>query len=149
MLWNSETPRLYELRVELFTPDKQLIDTRRERFGFREFAMKGDHFTLNGDRINLLGNSHSFWDATNANTWPVRPTNNRFPRLYLGMTMSLNAADEMGLPTKLELTGHEAYHQERYAYQLDVLWQRLDTQLDAMARPFINSPAVVMLDVGK
>jgi hypothetical protein len=147
VLWSPDSPELYEYRLELVSPDGRVLDRRRERFGFREFEVAGGGFRLNRETIHIWGNSHSMWDLER-NLWPVMPTNNRFPRLYVGMTQHVRAADELGLLVKVEVNGHEAWHRDKYAYHEQVMWDRLDSQLRRVGWSMMNSPAMVMVDAG-
>jgi|GEM_PF-1344247 len=54
-LWSPQAPHLYTLSTR-FEADGQ-AHTRRQRFGFQSFTMEGDHFLLNGVRINLRGDN--------------------------------------------------------------------------------------------
>ena len=50
--------QLHDLRVTLTSPDVASRTSRaRVRFGFRETRQVGDHFTLNGRRVNFRGDS--------------------------------------------------------------------------------------------
>ncbi|MBN2415828.1 T9SS type A sorting domain-containing protein [bacterium] len=53
--WTPQNPALYTHRTELF--ENGLVYEREDRFGFREFKVSGDHFTLNGVKINLRGDN--------------------------------------------------------------------------------------------
>lgn len=48
-LWWPDEPKLYELRLTV-RQDGKVIDQSRTRFGFREWATDGMHYTLNGIR---------------------------------------------------------------------------------------------------
>ncbi len=103
--WTPEHPSLYALR--LFVNNKnQKIDTKYERFGWREWTFSGTKQLLNGKAIELKGDSWHFmgvpqmtrryawaWftaiKGMNANA--VRPHAQVYPRFYLDM------ADEMGI----------------------------------------------------
>jgi len=54
-LWTPADPHLYHLVTQLQGTNSSSSDTTR--FGFREFLIEGDHFTLNGIRINLRGDN--------------------------------------------------------------------------------------------
>lgn len=51
-LWDFREPNLYFLTAEILENGK-IIDSFRERFGFREFTVRGKDFYLNGKKINL------------------------------------------------------------------------------------------------
>jgi hypothetical protein len=51
-LWDLDAPQLYDVRLELTTPNGRLLDEARERLGFREITMAGRDVLLNGTRIH-------------------------------------------------------------------------------------------------
>jgi len=57
--WWPHDPRLYVLETTLWE-NGQTVDTCRTRFGFRQFYAKGNHYELNGVRINLRGDAYEF-----------------------------------------------------------------------------------------
>lgn len=151
-LWDTESPNLYEMSIELASPSGQVLDTRRERFGFRQFDIHGDHLRLNGERINLLGGSHVVLDQE---VWPVRPTPYRIIRHYFQAPtgfcsgrVQANLGDEMGVLVKQEHPQHNAMHSDRYAYELPVFWDRALTGMRQNIRLLANHPASIMWDVG-
>jgi hypothetical protein len=61
-VWNTETPYLYDLRLELSDNDRNIVHVHNERIGFRtvEFRAK-DGIYVNGVKVVLKGiNRHSF-----------------------------------------------------------------------------------------
>ena len=52
-LWDIGKPRLYHLSVSLTRDGKILDQSLPERFGFREFEIRGKFYYLNGVKINL------------------------------------------------------------------------------------------------
>lgn len=61
-VWNTETPNLYNLQLELLDKDKNIVHIHNERIGFRtiEFRVK-DGLYVNGTKVVLKGiNRHSF-----------------------------------------------------------------------------------------
>ncbi len=57
--WTSETPNLYDLKVQLLTDQGTVVDAVEQRIGFKETLIKGDLFTLNGVPIKVNAtNSH-------------------------------------------------------------------------------------------
>ena len=103
--WTPEHPNLYALR--LFVNDKkQTIDTKYERFGWREWTFQGTKQCLNGKPLELKGDSWHFMGVpqmTRRYAWAwftaikgmngnaVRPHAQIYPRFYL------DVADEMGI----------------------------------------------------
>jgi hypothetical protein len=52
-LWDIGKPRLYSMTVSLTRDGRVLDQSLPERFGFREFEVRGKFFYLNGIKINL------------------------------------------------------------------------------------------------
>ena len=103
--WTPEHPNLYALRLSL-NSKKQTIDTKYERFGWREWTFKGTEQCLNGTPYQLKGDSWHFMgipQMTRRYAWAwftaikgmngnaVRPHAQVYPRFYL------DVADEMGI----------------------------------------------------
>ena len=105
-LWTPADPYLYSLWLEL-RDGSGLRDVSRTRLGFREFGIDGAHFTLNGKRINLRGDSFNrmasfsqfrpeyvrlYYQAMRAmNVNVVRPHTAPYPPIFYDL------ADEMGM----------------------------------------------------
>lgn len=53
-LWHFDRPNLYKLTLKLIINGK-LSDTYSATFGFRTFAVDGDRFVLNGEKVRLAG----------------------------------------------------------------------------------------------
>ena len=102
--WTPEQPNLYGITLSLST--KNQVDTKYERFGWREWTIEGSKHCLNGQPYELRGDSWHFmgvpqmtrryawaWysaiKAANGNA--VRPHAQIYPRFYL------DVADEMGM----------------------------------------------------
>lgn len=103
--WSPDHPNLYALRLSLKNK-KSTIDTKYERFGWREWTFEGSQQCLNGEAIELKGDSWHFMgipQLTRRYAWAwytaikgmngnaVRPHAQIYPRFYLDM------ADEMGI----------------------------------------------------
>ncbi|GHT09617.1 beta-galactosidase [Bacteroidia bacterium] len=103
--WTPEHPNLYALRL-LMNDKKQTIDTKYERFGWREWTFQGNKQCLNGKPVELKGDSWHFMGVpqlTRRYAWAwftaikgmngnaVRPHAQIYPRFYL------DVADEMGI----------------------------------------------------
>lgn len=57
--WTSETPNLYELKVQLLTEQGVVVDAVEQPIGFKETLIEGGVFTLNGVPIKVNAtNSH-------------------------------------------------------------------------------------------
>ncbi|MBD5269805.1 MAG: glycoside hydrolase family 2 [Bacteroides sp.] len=103
--WTPENPALYGLVLSLGNK-KEKIDTKYERFGWREWTLSGTQQLLNGEPYQLRSDSWHFQgipQMTRRYAWSwfkaikdmngnaVRPHAQVYPRFYLDM------ADEMGI----------------------------------------------------
>jgi hypothetical protein len=103
--WTPDSPRLYGLVLSLKS-GKTELDRRYQRFGWREMGIVKDKLTLNGEPIQLKGDSWHFMGIPqmtrrypwawfrmlkDANANAVRFHAQPYPRFYLDM------ADEMGV----------------------------------------------------
>ena len=103
--WTPESPNLYALLLSI-QDKKKTIDTKYERFGWREWTLQGTTQCLNGEPYALHGDSWHFMgipQMTRRYAWAwftaikgmngnaVRPHAQVYPRFYLDM------ADEMGI----------------------------------------------------
>ncbi len=99
--WTFSTPHLYELRLTLRVHGKT-VDRFSERFGFRQWGVRGDRFTLNGKIIAPYGDGQAI--LPRSGYWPLTPTNSRIVRMHLiardeGM---VTLADELGVAVTWE-----------------------------------------------
>lgn len=103
--WSPEHTDLYALLLTI-KDGKQTLDTKYERFGWRQWSISGNSYMLNGNPIQLHGDSWHFMgipQMTRRYAWAwftaikgmngnaVRPHAQVYPRFYLDM------ADEMGI----------------------------------------------------
>lgn len=103
--WTPNQPNLYGILLSV-NDKKQSLDTKYERFGWREWTIKGTQQYLNGQPYELRGDSWHFMgipQMTRRYAWAwfkaikeangnaVRPHAQIYPRFYLDM------ADEMGI----------------------------------------------------
>lgn len=103
--WTPEQPNLYALLLST-SHKKNVVDMKYERFGWREWTLKGTQQCLNGQPYALRGDSWHFMgipQMTRRYAWAwftaikgmngnaVRPHAQVYPRFYLDM------ADEMGI----------------------------------------------------
>jgi beta-galactosidase len=103
--WTPDNPNLYALILNVKNK-KQRFDAKYERFGWREWTILGTKQYLNGEAIELRGDSWHFMGVpqlTRRYAWAwftaikdaygnaVRPHAQIYPRFYLDM------ADEMGI----------------------------------------------------
>ncbi len=60
-LWSAEKPYLYELQIEVYDENDELMERISEHIGFRCFELKNGIMHINGKRIMLSGvNRHDF-----------------------------------------------------------------------------------------
>jgi len=103
--WRPDAPNLHAILVSVRS-DGTLLDTRYQRFGWRQFTFKGRDLLLNGEKIQLSGDiCHPFgaymWSRRFVWSWytmikamhgnAVRPHAQIYPRCYVEL------ADEMGI----------------------------------------------------
>ena len=147
-LWSPQTPSLYTTKIELRSAGS-LIDSQEQRFGFREFEIRGKDFFLNGKRTVLLRDSL----LTDVTATPETARGvvrseagqpyNTF-RLHLGFNNEalIEAADEAGVMLTPEF-GY--YHTDAFAVGQSAAW--LPNTLDYMkqfVRLHRNHPSIVI-----
>lgn len=107
---------LYVLRTQLFLPgQRNALDVRYDRFGFREFWIENGHFWLNGRRLPLQGGGTWYLQegkAPHGNRWWAirffgleRSMNVNIERWHRHGDVAgdiLDAADELGMLNELE-----------------------------------------------
>ena len=152
VLWTPETPELYELRVTLRDTAGKVVDQRRERFGFREFGINANHFTLNGNPVRFYGFSQT---TPKKMTWPAVPQPQTIVRhhfhddaYYMGGIGHIHIGDELGIFIKGENLSHNAHHGQRFAYQAPVTWERLFSEIKQVSGSVVNSPSLAFWDIG-
>ena len=107
-LWSVDDPNLYKVRISVETPYGE--HTLVQKFGFREFCIKGGYFYLNGKKM-FLRSSHSGNAFPIGQMFPARPEQIRKDFIYAksaGFNMircisglyrpeQMDIADEIGL----------------------------------------------------
>lgn len=53
--WSAEDPQLYELHVELVSPENQVVQRATARIGFRRVEVRGRDLLVNGRRVWIQG----------------------------------------------------------------------------------------------
>lgn len=152
MLWDIETPHLYDLVVTLFVHESPL-HTYKVRVGFRDARFELDGFFLNGKRLQLFGlNRHELYPYVGFAA-PDRAL--RHDAEYLRRQLNcnivrcshypqseafLNACDELGLLVWEEIPG--------WQYIGDKSWQDVALQnVEDMVRRDRNHPSIVIWGV--
>jgi len=135
--WTPEQPNLYGLTLKLSA--KNTIDTKYERFGWREWTIEGTKHCLNGQPYELKGDSWHFmgvpqmtrryaWSwysaikAANGNA--VRPHAQIYPKFYLDM------ADEMGICVLAETANWASDGGPKF--DSDIFWENSKDHLKRM-----------------
>lgn len=128
--WTSETPNLYEVRIELLK-DEKVIHKINETIGFRTIEIKkGDGIYVNGTRVLMKGiNRHSFWPESGRTL--NKQLNYDDARLIKEMNMNavrlshyppdpefLAACDELGLYVMDELGGWHGHYDDAVGKKL-------------------------------
>ncbi len=155
-LWSPENPKLYNAVFILKDGDTE-IDRKVERFGFREFEIKGPDFYLNGTKIHLRACSKHMWrpgritapidiyasdilnevKSLNANT--LRLHANPYPEVFL------NLADEMGL---FIINESSAWTMGRnYDLESDIFWANLKSAWNDHIERDYNHPSWIISSV--
>ena len=147
-LWSPDAPHLYGLVVDIARAGKT-IDRQMTRFGWRQFTFQGNRQLLNGQPLELRGDSWHFmgipqmtrryawaWYTVlkNANGNAVRLHAQPYPRFYLDM------ADEMGVCVLDETAnwGSDGAHK----YDTDDFWNRADDQVTRLVERDRNHASV-------
>lgn len=148
-LWDVESPRLYNLRVEVLL-DKKAVDTRILRVGFREARFQLDGFYLNGHKLRLFGlNRHELFPYVGfaASRRAMRFDAHFLRRVlncnivrcshYPQSTAFLDACDELGLLVWEEIPG--------WQYVGGQSWQDIAVQnTEDMIRRDRHHPSIVI-----
>jgi hypothetical protein len=145
--WQPEHPKLYFLVSRLEGPAG--VDQRRDRFGFREFTIRGHDFYLNGVKRHLLASS----------AWPLEARTREEVAEVLRQLRAANVlcfrthtqpwrqiwydvADEVGLL----MIPEGAVWNDDETYRLDDpdFWHHWGQHLRGMVRALANHPSIVM-----
>ncbi len=148
-LWTLEDPNLYAVITHI-TNGKDTLDKKYDRFGWRSFSIKGNHFFLNGKRVIMKGDSWHFMGVpqmTRRYAWAwytaLKQANGNTVRLHAQPYPSfyLDMADEMGILV-LDETGLWASDggpkEDSKEY-----WENADDHVQRMILRDRNHPAVM------
>lgn len=146
--WTPDTPNLYGLVLDV-RQDGKTVDRRYERFGWRQWGISGTRVTLNGRRIQLLG------DAVTAGDFPVISSRYAWARyqtlkevggnavrlhVVIRPRFYLDLADEMGLAV-LDESQIWASAMD-YNYQVPDTFVRIGAHIDRLVRRDRNHASV-------
>ncbi|MFV0380222.1 MAG: glycoside hydrolase family 2 protein [Anaerorhabdus sp.] len=153
LLWNLNSPVLYDFKISIKTSDSE--DTKLIRTGFREVEFKDDGFYLNGSKIKLRGlNRHqSFPYVGYAMPKNAQEKDADILKYDLGLNVVrsshyppsdhfLNRCDEIGLLVFDEIPGWQ------YVSQRDGEWcDNTLIQVEEMIKKDFNHPSVFIWGV--
>jgi len=152
--WSPDAPNLNGLLLNL-SADGKTIDTKYQRFGWRQFTMQGNQLLLNGQPITLHGDSWHFMGVPQmtrryAYAWfqllkdaganAVRLHASVYPSFYHDM------ADEMGIMILDESAiwlsdgGPKA--------DSDLFWKNCRSHVEELVKRDRNHPSVVLWSIG-
>ena len=152
VLWDVESPQLYDLELTLLEDEKPL-HTYRTRVGFRDARFEPDGFYLNGKRLHLFGlNRHELYPYVGFAAPPrllrrdAEILRRRFHcnivrcSHYPQSPAFLDACDELGLLVWEEIPG--------WQYIGNPAWQECAVRdVEAMVRRDRNRPSIVVWGV--
>jgi len=146
-LWAPKTPALYFTRIQLHNGEK-LVDSKTDRFGYREFEIRGRDFYLNGVRITLLRNSHLqvLGSHTTVDTFVCQqgyPCNSI--RLHCGFNNIelLDLCDELGILTMPE-AGWLTLDDNHVVEKRNLWLPNVEKYIQSVIRLHRNRPSVVL-----
>ncbi len=152
--WSPTAPNLYTALLSI-NKEQQVLDTKTERFGWRQFTIKGSDFYLNGSKIQCFADiQHPFGAYVEsrrfAYAWfkmikdfggnAVRLHAQPWPATYLGL------ADEMGLMVLDEAALFGSSLSLNFGE--DITWERTAKHIDDLVMRDRNHPAVIGWSAG-
>ncbi|MDB5117232.1 MAG: beta-galactosidase [Mucilaginibacter sp.] len=152
--WSPATPNLYTVLLNI-THNKQVVDTKTERFGWRQFLIKGKDFYLNGSKIQCFADiQHPFGAYVEsrrfAYAWfkmikdfggnAVRLHAQPWPSTYLSL------ADEMGLMVLDEAALFGSSLSLNFGEEIS--WERTAKHIDDLVMRDRNHPSVIGWSAG-
>jgi len=153
VLWSPDTPFLYVADCALDTPSQARIDEQSQRFGFREFEIKGKQFFLNGKqttlyRDNAAGNLNSTYQQIYGGENPFHPVRasighpfNHY-RVWGNNPLVARMGDEMGATLAQVLA---VYIPKVFPVDKQDIWlPNLETHIRKVMKNLRNSPAIVI-----
>jgi len=157
--WSAESPNSYDLHVELKDPQGQVIEGFTQRIGFRDVAIKGRNFLVNGKRVIIYGvNRHDFNRKTGrvvtaadirADLIEMKKFNFNAIRTshYPNDPVLLELADELGFYVIEEANIESHAYQDSLCNDQRYLTQWVD-RVARMVQRDIHHPSVIMWSLG-
>jgi len=153
--WSPENPHLYKLQLNLRkSKDGEIIDTPKERFGFKEFWTDGPDFYLNGVKRHLLGSgcwpisevdSHEkirekLEAVKTANITTFRYHVQPWPKRWVEIAdeLGIMIIDEAAVYT--DQVGMYAYNDERF-------WENYRKHLEGLIKRDRNNASVIIWSI--
>jgi hypothetical protein len=156
-LWEVGKPKLYTLSVALLQNGTVIDESLPERFGFREFGIRGKYFYLNDIKLNLVPCSYSIsrssWQSKRAmRHWIKGAMAAGYNFVYLGETDRpgraavssdlLEVCDEMGMLAAVSPlgVGHSVYRR----FDLPKVYKQWTEIVRTRIRKDWNHPSLVL-----
>lgn len=154
ILWDTENPRLYDIKVSLFKKGSDTpIDEYRVRFGFRTSEFKKDGYYLNGKKLKIRGlNRHqSYPYAGYAMPKSMQEEDARILKRELGVNAVrtshypqsqhfISKCDELGLLVFTEIPGWQHIGDETWKEQAVA-------NVKDMVLQYRNHPSIILWGV--
>ncbi len=151
--WDVDCPKLYYVEVLLCRADGGLLDSQRQRFGFRDADFRADGFYLNRRRVKLIGlNRHQSYPYAG---YAMPKSMQRLDAEILKEELAVNAVrtshypqsqhfidrcDELGLLVFTEIPGWQHIGNEK--------WQSIAAgNVREMVAQYRNHPSVILWGV--
>jgi len=146
-LWFPHDPHLYYLNVLLVDDNGNIVDNRRERFGFREISWEGPHLFINEQELFLRGHGgHYFGDIQGTREYmeawlgEMKKLGVNFMRLHDSPKHKelYDVADEIGIMLESEAVCHFKVPEN------PVIWKN---HLERLVKAQRNRPSIIMWSV--
>lgn len=165
VLWDTENPFLYVLRLDLRDSQGNIVDSKTVRFGYRQFIAKGKYYYLNGKRILLTG-MVLYHNLNRDFPWMYRRNNAKYLREMFALlkrhhvnilrphsnpppTAWLDVADEMGMLIVNEREGHMVRQNVNFPKNTtEMTYPFTLEETEEWVRHYYNHPSVVIWDFG-
>jgi hypothetical protein len=153
-LWDFERPYLYDMVLSLTDGDGKAIDRcLPQKFGFREFKIKGGDYLLNGNKVHLV-NTDAWLNSTHDYTWCLN-----FVKLLKGIGYNsfrasfgdeknvytdniIKACDEAGLLVFMNAYG--AFRGDFSMWNDPTVREKVERKLSSAVIKWRNHPSVVL-----
>ena len=147
-LWWPHDPHLYYLEVDVVSRENNVLDSYKERFGFRQVMIKGRHAYLNNRqfmhrRRDFISHwQHGFEGWFEDFIAKMRPRGYSGSRSHHGPNLrNFRKADEVGwlMCAEAAITGTDVKAPEL----ADTFWPAAEDHLVSMVKEYYNHPSIV------